>query len=104
MGGESYSFLAWNRNKKSICLCAPVNTYAEAFAEPQVVHNEMVLEFDHPRAGKVRTVGPPIKFSRTPAAFRQRPPLLGEHTDEILTMLGYADEQIRQLRDGKVVG
>ena len=84
-------------------LCGPVYTHEEAFSDPQVLHNEMVIEFDHPRAGKVRTVGMPIKFSKTPGKVRIPPPLLGQHTDEVLAMVGYSNEQIQQLRDTKVV-
>jgi formyl-CoA transferase len=84
-------------------LCAPVNRYTDVFADPQVRHNNVVVEFDHPRAGKVRTVGMPIKFSETPAKIRLPPPMLGQHTQEILDMLGYTDAQIDQLRAHGVV-
>jgi crotonobetainyl-CoA:carnitine CoA-transferase CaiB-like acyl-CoA transferase len=85
-------------------LCGPVSTYEETFSDPQVLRNEMVLEFHHPRAGTVRTVGMPVKFSNTPSTLRLPPPLLGEHTDEILTMLGYSKSAIKSLRENKVVG
>lgn len=84
-------------------LCAPVNTYEEAFSDPQVLQNEMVIEFDHPRAGKVVSIGLPLKFSRASGKVRLPPPLLGEHTEEILTMLGYSSEDIRGLRASNVV-
>ena len=84
-------------------ICAPLNTYEEAFSDPQVVHNRIDIELNHPRAGKVRTIGSPIKFSSTPVQYRLPPPMLGEHTDEILAMLSYSDEQIRRLRDLQVV-
>ena len=84
-------------------LCGPVYSYEEAFSDPQVLHNDMVLEFDHPRAGRVRTVGMPVKFSKTPGKVRFPPPLLGQHTEEIMGMLGYSREEIEELRSGKVV-
>jgi len=84
-------------------LCAPVNTYAETFADEQVRQSVMVVEFDHPRAGRVRTIGLPIKFGQPAGAVRRPPPALGEHTDEILTMLDYSAEEIRRFRERRVV-
>ncbi|MEA2583947.1 MAG: hypothetical protein QOF33_2032 [Thermomicrobiales bacterium] len=84
-------------------LCAPVHSYAETFSDPQVLHNESIVEFDHPRAGRVRGIAYPIKFSETPAEVRLPPPLLGQHTDEILAMLGYSAERVRELRAKNVV-
>ena len=78
-------------------LCSPVYTIEEALEDPQVRHNGMVVEFDHPQ-GKVRAVGSPIKLVDTPATVRHHPPLLGEHNDEILAELGYPPEKIEDLR------
>ena len=85
-------------------LCGPVNTYAEVFNDPQVLLNEMVIEIDHPNGGKYKTSGLPLKMSKTPGKVRIPPPLLGQHTDEILTDLGYSSEAIQNLREAKVVG
>jgi crotonobetainyl-CoA:carnitine CoA-transferase CaiB-like acyl-CoA transferase len=81
---------------------APVNTFPQVERDPQVVHNEILVEFDHPVAGKFRTVGPPIEFSRTEAEIR-RPPMLGEHRDEILAELGFSSAEIAHFKDTKVV-
>ena len=84
-------------------ICGHVNTDEETFSHPYVLHNEMVLELDHPRAGKANTVGMPVKFSKTASRFRVAPFLLGEHTNEVLSILGYSEEDIQRLRENKVV-
>jgi formyl-CoA transferase len=68
--------------------CGPINTYAEAFADPQVQARGMVVPIEHPTLGPTRAVGSPFKFSETPADVRRRAPLLGEHTEEVLREIG----------------
>lgn len=63
---------------------APVNDLAQAFADPQVVHSGQVVTVQHPVAGDLRLVGPAALFSATPAEVRLPPPLLGQHTAEVL--------------------
>jgi formyl-CoA transferase len=93
----------WLRELEAIdFLCSPVSTLEEALDDPQVRHNQMVIEFDHPQ-GRVRAVGSPVKLVDTPAAVRIPPPLLGEHNDQILGELGYTAEQIETLRTDCVV-
>jgi formyl-CoA transferase len=75
--------------------CAPVQTIDQVFQAPQVLQRDMLIEIDHPTAGKVRMAGIPVKFSVTPASVRMPPPLLGEHNDEILeSWLGLSADSI----------
>ena len=71
-------------------LCAPVNRYADLPSDPQVVASGMLVEQDHPRAGRLRTLDTPIRFSRTPGGIRTPAPALGEHTDAVLAEAGLA--------------
>ncbi|MHC4065657.1 MAG: CaiB/BaiF CoA transferase family protein [Planctomycetota bacterium] len=84
--------------------CGPVNDMESLFADPQVLHRDMVAEVPHPSIGTLRLCGVPVKYAETPATIRHPPPLLGEHTDEILTdILGYLPDTIEALRqDGTV--
>jgi len=81
-----------------------VYTLDEAFCDPQVLHRQMVIEVEHPTLGKVKQVGIAPKLSDTPGKVRSLSPLLGEHTEEILLRLGYAQEEIESLRQEGVVG
>ncbi len=76
----------------------PVNRIGDMLADPQVAAREMVVEVEHPRAGRMKTLGAPIKFSATPAAVSRPAPLLGEHTDEVLAGLAYSPGDIERLR------
>jgi len=83
--------------------CAPVNTYAEVVADPQVQWNRTFLEIDHPRAGRVRLLAHPIRYDGEPPPVVRRPPLLGENTDEVLRELGYGSADIERLRGDGVI-
>jgi crotonobetainyl-CoA:carnitine CoA-transferase CaiB-like acyl-CoA transferase len=65
----------------------PVLHHDEVFAHEQILARDMVVEIDHPKAGRMRTLGVPIKFSETPGSIRRPAPLLGEHTAEIVAKL-----------------
>ena len=77
---------------------APVLTRTRMIQHPQVVTNGIVVETDHPGAGRLRQARPAARFSGTPTAIRRGGPALGEHTDEILAELGYSDTDITALR------
>ncbi|MEW6232188.1 MAG: CaiB/BaiF CoA-transferase family protein [Chloroflexota bacterium] len=84
--------------------CSPINTIDRVFQDPQVLHREMVVEVPHPTAGKVRLAGIPFKLSCTPARVSRHPPLLGEHTAEVLAdILGYGADRIASLREQGVL-
>jgi crotonobetainyl-CoA:carnitine CoA-transferase CaiB-like acyl-CoA transferase len=77
----------------------PINDVAQVFEEPQVRARGVRVELDHPVAGKLPTVASPMRFSATPLEYRAPPPLLGEHTDEVLRgLLGKGAPEIARLR------
>ena len=81
----------------------PINDLGEVFNDPVVRHLGLIAEVDHPVAGRVRAPGIPVRMSETPGSVRRAPPLLGEHTDEVLRELDYAPSEIEKLRaDGAV--
>ena len=84
--------------------CASVISRQEVFDDPQVLHNDIIISEMHLTAGPIRTVKPPAKFSRTPTALTRHAPAKGEHTDEILTQLGFNQSQIDELHAQNIVG
>jgi crotonobetainyl-CoA:carnitine CoA-transferase CaiB-like acyl-CoA transferase len=82
----------------------PINDIAQVYEEPQVKARGIRVEMDHPVAGRLPTVASPMRFSATPVEYRQAPPVLGQHTEEVLRgLLGKTDAQIGELRAAQVI-
>jgi crotonobetainyl-CoA:carnitine CoA-transferase CaiB-like acyl-CoA transferase len=82
----------------------PINNIAQAFEHPQVKHRKMEVDLPHPQSGTVPLVANPIKFSATPIVYRSAPPLLGQHTQDVLSTLGGLSEaEIKTLSDKGVI-
>jgi formyl-CoA transferase len=81
----------------------PINDYAEALADPHTLARDMVVDLMHPGAGPIKALGVPVKLSDTPGAVDRPAPLLGQHTDEILTELGYNAAEQQALREQGIV-
>ena len=81
----------------------PVNDILQMHSDPQVLAREMIVEVDHPTAGQVKTIGHPVKFSRTPANVDASAPLLGQHTRDVLSEVGYSDLEIQNMIDADAV-
>lgn len=77
---------------------APVNTYAEVVSDPQVLHNQTILEFDHPRAGAVRLLAHPVTYDGQRPGVRSVPPDLGSANSDVLSALGYTAEDVERLQ------
>ena len=81
-----------------------VNTIADAFNEPQLIHRGARIDLSHPTAGSAPGVANPIKFSESPVEYRSAPPLLGQHTDDVLgDVLGFGAEELDALRASGVI-
>lgn len=84
--------------------CGPINDVPDVFEHPQAQARDLALEAEHPTAGQVRMTGFPYKLSQTPVEVRHPPPLLGQHTEEVLVeLLEYSAEEIMGLRERGVV-
>lgn len=81
----------------------PVNDILKMHADPQTRAREMIVEVDHPNAGRVKTIGHPVKYSRTPARVELAAPLLGQHSREVLAEAGYDASEIDALIDADTV-
>jgi len=80
--------------------CGPINNFEQVFSMPQVKEREMLVQMEHPTIGALPLVGSPLKMSATPVEYRIPPPLMGEHTEDILMdVLGYSNEKVKELRN-----
>jgi len=80
--------------------CGPINTIADVVQDPQVLHREMIVEVEHPVAGKLKMPGCPIKLSKTPASVEKPSPILGQHQEEILCgFLGLDRSEFERLKN-----
>lgn len=80
-----------------------INNLEQAFQEPQVQARNMLIEMQHPLKDKLQVIGSPIKLSRTPVQYKKAPPMLGEHTDEILSRI-VDTEELQRLKKNGVIG
>ncbi|MDP2777296.1 MAG: CaiB/BaiF CoA-transferase family protein, partial [Anaerolineales bacterium] len=78
--------------------CGPINNLEQVFSMPHVKEREMLVKMNHPTIGELPLVGSPLKMSATPVEYRLPPPLMGEHTEQVLRELGYGDEEIESFR------
>ena len=83
--------------------CGPINSIPEALADPQIQHREMLRNLPHPTAGTVPQLMTPFRFGKAEIRTDQAPPLLGQHTEEILGELGISAERIQQLRQDAII-
>ena len=84
--------------------CGPINNLDQVFSDPQLQHRQMQLQLDHPGVGKVASVANPINLSVTPPTYDRPPPMLGQHTDQVLQRLLKMDQDsINRLRTQKVI-
>ena len=82
----------------------PLKFTEELLEDPQVADNEFIASFDHPLMGPVRQMGPMLQMSDTPLSVQGPSPTLGEHTDEVLSALGYSEDAIAALRHKGILG
>lgn len=83
--------------------CGPIQTIDQVLNHPQVIARNMMMDIEHPNIPNLKVPAFPVKFSETPAQVRYAPPLLGEHTEEVLNSLGYSDEEKAKLRENSVI-
>lgn len=97
----------WLENlEKNKIGCGPINNLSEVFSDPQVLARDMVLEMDHPATGgkPAKLIASPLKLSGTPVSYRRSPPMLGEHTEEVLQeSLSLSESEITDLKSKGII-
>jgi crotonobetainyl-CoA:carnitine CoA-transferase CaiB-like acyl-CoA transferase len=83
--------------------CGPVYGYREVVEDPQIRHNGTIVEYEHPVEGRIRTPGFPIRFTRTPCSIARGAPLVGQHSSEVLSEIGFDDLEIARLKAEGVI-
>ena len=83
--------------------CSRIHTRREVVHHPHLAASESLVEYRHPDAGNIRQARDPARFDRTPTSFATPPPMLGEHTGEVLSDAGYSEQEIAALRSAKVI-
>lgn len=88
-----------NRLTNKGVMVAPVYNLEQVFQDPQIRHDQMVIELDHPVAGKIKILRTLLNLSQTPPQIKRPPPILGQHTEEILSAMGFSQEEIQELKN-----
>ena len=86
--------------------CGPINNLSDVFSDPQVLARDMILEMDHPATGgkPTKLIASPLKLSGTPVSYRRPPPMLGQHTAEVLQeTLSLSESEIADLKSKGIV-
>ena len=83
---------------------APILTRDELLEDPQIAANELIVEDEHPSAGRMRQPRPAARFAETPSSLRTGAPTLGQHSDEVLDEAGVGADEIRRLRENRILG
>jgi len=81
----------------------PINNIEQTFNHPQTAARKMITDMQHPRAGGIKLVAPAVSYNSQRMPVRRYPPVLSEHTDEVLQEIGYTCTEIKSLRDGQII-
>ncbi len=102
IGQRPRSYWIEHLNKAGVP-CGPIQDLREVFSDPQVLHQEMLIEVEHPGHGAVKMTGFPVKLSETPCRLRHPAPEMGQQSEAILKALGLSDEEISVLKGKAIV-